>query len=229
MLRLNSYYRAIALPHSLKTLLASLAVLVFALLFMGIFALTLQGLQGAIIVMLSHGASTGAMFLLLGMLYERRHTREIADFGGLGSVMPIFATIFVLAALASIGLPGTSGFVGEFLALVGTFQTYPVIALLATLVVILAAYYMLPMVQRMLFNPLANPANRGLPDLNAREILVQAPLVVLILWIGLYPRPVLDRMEPAANLVIQLSQQSRLADPPRPASPPRRPTDRART
>src|SRR5690606_41562837 len=113
----------------------------------GIFALTLQGVQGAMIIMLSHGLSTGAMFLLLGMLYERRHTRLIEDFGGLAAVLSMFATVFVFAALASIGRPGTSGFIGEFLALLGTSQPHPWVAVIATLGGISAAFYMLPIVQ----------------------------------------------------------------------------------
>src|SRR5690606_37753564 len=137
--------------------------------------LTLQGVQGAMIVMLSHGLSTGAMFLLLGMLYERRHTREIDDFGGLAAVAPGFAAVFVLPAPASIGLPGTSGFVGEFLALIGTFQTHPWVAVIGATGVIFAAYYMLPMVQKILFNALTRPENRRLPDLSGREIAVLAP------------------------------------------------------
>src|SRR5690606_26463192 len=135
----------------------------------GIFALTLQGVQGAMIIMLSHGLSTGAMFLLLGMLYERRHTRIIEDFGGLAAVMPMFATVFVFTALTSIGLPGTSGFIGEFLALIGTFQRHPWVAVIGALGVIFAAYYMLPMVQKIVFNALEKPENRTLPDLNLRE------------------------------------------------------------
>ncbi|NIP14269.1 MAG: Fe-S-binding domain-containing protein, partial [Pseudomonadales bacterium] len=118
------------------------------------FALTVNGLQGGLVVMISHGISTGALFLLVGMLYERRHTREIADFGGLGRVAPWFATAFVITALASIGLPGTSGFVGEFLALLGAFERAPLLAVLAATGVIFAAYYMLPMVQRIFYNEL---------------------------------------------------------------------------
>jgi NADH-quinone oxidoreductase subunit M len=118
------------------------------------------------IVMLSHGLSTGALFLLLGMLYERRHTRNIADYGGLAAVAPGFAAVFVFTALASIGLPGTSGFVGEFLALLGTFQTHPWVAVIGATGVIFAAYYMLPMVQRILFNALDKPENERLPDLS---------------------------------------------------------------
>ena len=184
-----------AVQPDAKKLIAYTSVAHMGFVVLGIFALTLQGVQGAIIVMLSHGASTGAMFLLLGMLYERRHTRTIAEFGGLAATMPMFAAIFVFTALASIGLPGTSGFVGEFLALLGTFQTHPWIAVIGATGVIFAAYYMLPMVQRILFNAPDRPENRGLPDLSARELTVLVPLVVLMLWMGVYPKPFLERSE----------------------------------
>ena len=198
-----------AVQPDAKKLIAYTSVAHMGFVVLGIFALTEQGLQGALIIMLSHGASTGAMFLLLGMLYERRHTRLIADFGGLASVMPMFATVFVITALASIGLPGLSGFVGEFLALIGTFQTHPVVALLATSGVIFAAYYMLPMVQRMWFNRLDNEKNRTLRDLSPRELTVLVPLVVIMVWIGVYPKPFLDRMEPTVTGLIQNVQQKR--------------------
>ncbi len=184
-----------AVQPDAKKLVAYTSVAHMGFVVLGIFALNLQGVQGAIIVMLSHGASTGALFLLLGMLYERRHTRTIADFGGLAAVMPMFATIFVFTALASIGLPGTSGFVGEFLTLIGTFQTHPWIALIATTGVIFAAYYMLPMVQRMWFNEPDKPENRNLPDLSVRELTVLLPLVTVMLWMGVYPKPFLERTE----------------------------------
>ena len=183
-----------AVQPDAKKLIAYTSVAHMGFVVLGIFALTLQGIQGAMIIMLSHGLSTGAMFLLLGMLYERRHTRTIADFGGMASVAPVFAAFFIFAALASIGLPGTSGFVGEFLALVGTFQTHPVVATIAATGVIFAAYYMLPMVQRIWFNRLDRDENR-VADLNRRELTVLIPLVILMLLIGVYPKPFLERSE----------------------------------
>jgi NADH-quinone oxidoreductase subunit M len=203
-----------AVQPDAKKLIAYTSVAHMGFVVLGIFALTLQGLQGAMIVMLSHGASTGAMFLLLGMLYERRHSRMIADFGGLGSVMPMFAAVFVFTALASIGLPGTSGFVGEFLTLVGTFQSYPFIAVLATLGVIFAAYYMLPMVQRIFFNELDRPENRDLPDLTGREKAVLAPLVIVMLWMGVYPKPFLERTEVSVVELIERVEARRIAAQP---------------
>jgi NADH-quinone oxidoreductase subunit M len=198
-----------AVQPNAKKLVAytSVAHLGFAVL--GIFAFNLQGMQGALMVMVGHGLSTPMLFFLLGMLYERRHSYEIEDFGGLAASVPIFATMLVIAALATVGLPGTSGFVGEFLVLLGTFEARPYIAVLATTGVILAAFYMLPMVQRTIFNALDKPANARIPDLNGRELAILMPLVVLILWLGVYPRPVLDRMEPAAERVVRCAEQGR--------------------
>jgi NADH-quinone oxidoreductase subunit M len=183
---------------------------------LGIFALTLQGIQGAMIIMLSHGLSTGALFLMLGMLYERRHTRAIADFGGLAAVAPVFATIFVFTALASIGLPGTSGFVGEFLALIGTFQTHPIVAIIAATGVIFAAYYMLPMVQRIWFNKLDRTDNEKVTDLSRRELVVLVPLVILMLVLGAYPKPFLERSEVTVLQLIQNVESKRSAALPGP-------------
>ena len=203
-----------AVQPDAKKLIAYTSVAHMGFVVLGIFALTVQGLQGAMIVMLSHGASTGAMFLLLGMLYERRHTRLIAEFGGLSAVMPMFATAFVITALASIGLPGLSGFVGEFLALIGTFQTHPWVALIGASGVIFAAYYMLPMVQRIWFNALDKDVNRQLPDLSGRELAVLVPLLVMMVWMGVYPKPFLDRMETSVTNLIQTVDQKRAAPPP---------------
>jgi NADH-quinone oxidoreductase subunit M len=192
-----------AVQPDAKKLIAYTSVAHMGFVVLGIFALTIQGIQGAMIVMLSHGLSTGAMFLLLGMLYERRHSRNIADYGGLAAVAPGFAAVFVFTALASIGLPGTSGFVGEFLALLGTFQTHPWIALIGSTGVIFAAYYMLPMVQRIFFNALDKPANERLPDLSRRELVVLMPLVAGMLWMGVYPKPFLERAEVSLTQLIE--------------------------
>src|SRR5690606_27044626 len=153
----------------------SVAHLGFAIL--GIFALNLEGIQGALVLMIAHGASTPMLFFLLGMLYERTHSYEMEDYGGLAASIPIFGTMLVVAALASIGLPGTAGFVSEFLVLIGTFQVRPWMAVIAATGVIFAAYYMLPMVQRTIYNALTRRENRGIPDLNWREIGLLLPLV----------------------------------------------------
>jgi len=192
-----------AVQPDAKKLVAYTSVAHMGFVILGIFALTVNGLQGGLMVMISHGISTGALFLILGMLYERRHTREIAAFGGLARVAPLLATALVLTAMASIGVPGTSGFVGEFLALLGTYERYPVIAFLGATGVIFAAFYMLPMVQRMLFNKLEGRENRTMPDLSAREITVLAPLLFLMIALGVYPAPVLDRMGPGVDAIVE--------------------------
>lgn len=192
-----------AVQPDAKKLVAYTSVAHMGFVVLGIFALTVNGLQGGLVVMISHGISTGALFLLLGMLYERRHTRTIAEFGGIARVAPWFATAFVITALASIGLPGTSGFVGEFLALLGTFETHRVIAVIATLGVIFAAYYMLPMVQTVFFNKLDKAENREIKDLTSREIAILAPMCALMIVIGWHPTPILERMEPSVRAVIE--------------------------
>ena len=192
-----------AVQPDAKKLIAYTSVAHMGFVILGIFALTENGLQGALFVMISHGISTGALFLLLGMLHERRHTREIAAFGGIARVAPWFATAFVITALASIGLPGTSGFVGEFLALLGTFEKHPVVAVVGTLGVIFAAYYMLPMVQSVFFNALESPENREIKDLSRREVAILAPLCALMIWIGWHPSPFLERMQPSVRAVLE--------------------------
>ena len=190
----------------MKKLVAYSSVSHMGFVMLGLFALNFQGVQGGLLQMLNHGVSTGGLFLLVGMIYERRHTKAIAEFGGLMKVMPIYATFFLIFVLSSIGLPGLNGFVGEYLILVGAFQVEPVAAVLAAFAVILAAIYLLWMYQRVFFGKITNEANAGLKDLPLREILVLAPLVVLIVWVGVYPKPFLDRMEPAALRLIDMVQ-----------------------
>jgi NADH-quinone oxidoreductase subunit M len=169
---------------------------------LGIWGATLQSLQGAVMVMIAHGFSTGALFFLVGMLYERRHTREIAAFGGLARVIPVFSLIFTVVALSSIGLPGLNGFIGEFLVLLGTLRTEPTAAMFATSGVIFAAAYLLWALQRMIYNRL-EPENEKVPDLSRRELAVLIPILAGILWLGLYPAPVLRRIEPAATRYLE--------------------------
>ncbi len=186
-----------------KKLVAYSSVAHLGFVMLGIWALTLQSVQGALLVMINHGISTGALFFLIGMLYERRHTRLIDAYGGLAKVVPVFAAILTVVSLSSIGLPGTNGFVGEFLVLLGAFARYPVAAAIATTGVIVAAMYLLRALQRVIFNPLARPENQGLADLSPRELAVLVPLLACIVWLGVYPKPVLDRMEPAAHHLIE--------------------------
>jgi NADH-quinone oxidoreductase subunit M len=164
------------------------------------FALNIQGMEGGILQMINHGISTGALFLLVGIIYERRHTKLIAEFGGLTKVMPLFAVFFSIFTMSSIGLPGLNGFVGEFLTLVGVFNSpYRLFAVVGAFGIILGAGYMLWMFQRVMFNKLDNPANAGLQDVTFREFAVLAPLVVLAFWIGLYPDPFLAILHPSVD------------------------------
>jgi len=186
----------------LKKLVAFSSVSHLGFVMLGIFALTLQSVQGGLIQMVNHGLSTGALFLLVGMIYERRHTRMIADFGGLARQMPIFVTFFLIITLSSIGLPGLNGFVGEFMILLGTFEAHKLFAVLATTGVILSAVYMLTMFQRVNYGKLDKPENQALKDLNGREIATLVPIVLLCLWIGLYPATFLDKSEAAAQKML---------------------------
>jgi len=182
----------------MKKLVAYSSVSHLGFVMLGLFALNLQGVQGGLLQMINHGVSTGGLFLLVGMIYERRHTKAIAEFGGLIRVMPIYAVLSLIIVLSSIGLPSLNGFVGEYLILVGAFQNWPVAAVLSASAVILAAVYLLWMYQRVFFGKITNPANLHLKDLPLREIVVLAPLIVLIVWIGVYPQPFLSRLEPAS-------------------------------
>ncbi len=185
-----------------KKLIAYSSVSHLGFVMLGIWAVTVQSIEGAVVIMISHGISTGALFLLAGMLYERSHTREIAAFGGIARVVPLFATVLTVVALSSIGLPGTNGFIGEFLVLVGSFGTYPAATIVATSGVIFAAVYLLWALQRMIFNELDRPENKKLPDLSAREMAVLAPLLACIVWIGVYPAPILRRVEATARALV---------------------------
>jgi NADH-quinone oxidoreductase subunit M len=186
-----------------KKLVAYSSVSHLGFVMLGIWAATLQSVQGALMIMIGHGLSTGALFLLIGMLYERRHTREISAYGGLAKVIPVFSLILVVTSLASIGLPGLNGFVGEFLVLLGSFERHPWATGIATTGVIFAAAYLLWALQRILFNKLDKPENTHLADLSARELVVVLPLVVGMIWLGLYPKPVLDRMNASAQHYVQ--------------------------
>ncbi|MEA2763210.1 MAG: NADH-quinone oxidoreductase subunit [Gemmatimonadaceae bacterium] len=185
-----------------KKLVAYSSVSHLGFVMLGIFALTLQSVQGALLIMINHGISTGALFLLVGMIYERRHTRAIDAYGGIARVVPLFAAILTFVSLSSIGLPGTNGFVGEFLVLIGSFRTYPVLAVISATGVIFAAAYLLWALQRILFNPLDKPENEHIPDLNKRELALLLPLIAVIIWLGVYPAPVLRRTEASAQLLI---------------------------
>ncbi len=183
--------------RDIKSLVAFSSVSHLGYVMLGLFVFNAQGISGGILQMINHGLSTGALFLLVGMLYERRHTRLIADFGGVAKVMPIFAAFFLLVMFSSVGLPGLNGFIGEFLILTGAFIANPMYAAVAATGVVLSAIYLLWMYQRAMAGPLTHEANKTLKDLSAREIVLLGALVVFIVWIGVYPRTFLDPIQPS--------------------------------
>jgi NADH-quinone oxidoreductase subunit M len=197
------YGAAVAIVQpDLKKLVAYSSVSHLGFIVLGTFALTSAGLQGAVIQNVNHGLTTGALFLLVGMLYERRHTKKIADFGGLWKVMPIYGGLFLFASFASIGLPGLNGFVGEFLVLVGSYATLPVFAVIAASGVVLAAIYLLWAFERVFTGVPDKPENQVLKDVNGREIALMAPLVALILLLGLYPQVLLEKTEASTEAIL---------------------------
>ena len=187
----------------IKKLVAYSSVAHLGFVMLGIFALTVESVQGALMVMIGHGLSTGALFLLVGIIYERTHTRLIDDYGGIAKVVPLFATVLTIVALSSIGLPGTNGFVAEFLVMIGAFRTYPILTVISATGVILAAAYLLWALQRMIYNALDKPRNASLRDLNWRELGLLVPILAGIIWMGVYPKPVLDRMEASARKLVE--------------------------
>ena len=191
------------MQRDLKRLVAYSSVAHLGFVVLGIFVGSVRGMSGGILQMVSHGLSTGALFMLIGALYDRRHTRLIADFGGLARVVPVLSGVFLFVALSSIGLPGLNGFVGEFLILLGTFLTYRWWVIPAAFGIVLAAIYLLWAYQRVFQGPVTHPENEGMKDLDRREIAMLAPILALIVAIGVYPKPFLDRIEPAAAKVVQ--------------------------
>jgi len=186
----------------LKKLVAYSSVSHLGFVMLGLFALEPTAVAGSVYQMLNHGLSTGALFLLVGMIYERRHTRLIADFGGLWAAVPAYAVCFLVTMLASVGLPGLNGFVGEFLILIGAFRTWPWWTAVATSGVVFGALYLLWMFQRVMFGPLVREENRRLDDLSVREIAVIVPVLVLCLVMGLYPAPFLRCMQPSIDGIL---------------------------
>ena len=198
-----------------KKLVAYSSVSHLGFVVLGLFALNPLGIQGGILQMINHGLSTGALFLIVGMIYERRHTREMNDFGGLWKVMPVYGALTLVVTLSSMGLPGLNGFVGEFSILLGAFGSEaldsPFYAGFAAAGVIMAAIYMLSMFQKLFLGPLDKDENKAVKDINLREIITLVPLVILIFWIGLYPKPFFDLIGPSVDKLVTLLQAASVA------------------
>jgi NADH-quinone oxidoreductase subunit M len=189
----------------MKKLIAYSSVSHLGFVMLGMFALNPLGLEGSVLQMINHGLSTGGLFLLVGVLYERRHTKEIAQFGGIAHVMPVYATITLILFLASMGLPLLNGFIGEAMILLGAYAANKVWAYIAVSGIVLGAAYLLWLYQRVFWGPITNEANRNLPDLNLRELATLVPLVILCFWIGVYPKPVLAFLHrPMAQVAAQI-------------------------
>jgi len=198
------YGALVALPQrDVKKLVAYSSVSHLGFAMLGLYMMNPQGVTGSVLQWVNHGLSTGALFLLVGVIYERRHTREIEEFGGLSAVMPGYAAIFTIAMLASIGLPGLNGFVSEFLVLLGAFLRHAAWGALGAVGIVLGAIYMLWMYQRVMHGPITHDENKALADMSGREWATLLPLVILMFAVGLYPRPIIDRIEPSALALIQ--------------------------
>jgi NADH-quinone oxidoreductase subunit M len=196
-----------------KKLIAYSSVSHMGFVTLGIFALNSQGLEGGILQMLNHGVSTGALFLAVGVIYERTHTRMIADYGGIAAKVPVYATFLLIITLSSIGLPGTNGFIGEFTILLGAFLHYKPYAVIASLGIILGAGYMLWLYQRVAFGKITNPHNEHLADMNVREVVAALPLVALVFVIGLYPNAAFNMMHASVSNLLQHVQAKVQAAP----------------
>ncbi len=195
--------------QDMKKLIAYSSVAHMGFVTIGIFAFNMQGIEGAIVQMISHGLVSGALFLCVGVVYDRMHTREIAAYGGVVNVMPLYALIFMIFTMASVGLPSTSGFVGEFLVLLGAFRASTLVAFLATSGVVLGAAYMLWLYRRVVFGDITNEEVKHMPDVSAREITIFVPVILVVIWLGVYPKPYFNAMEAS---VAQLLKQSAISE-----------------
>jgi NADH-quinone oxidoreductase subunit M len=213
---LAAMYFVVKKDGDVKKLVAYSSVSSMGIVMLGLFALNPNGINGAVLHMINHGIYSGALFLLVGIIYERRHTRNVAEFGGLSHVMPGYAAVFLAMAMTAIGLPLLCVFISEFLALRGAFEANPVWAAWGALGIILNAGYMLWLYQRMFFGNIDNPKNEKLSDLSMREWVYMAPLVIMSLWIGVYPKPFLDYVSKPVNAVVRQVRP----DYPLPGMPP---------
>ncbi|MBI5177701.1 MAG: NADH-quinone oxidoreductase subunit M [Nitrospinae bacterium] len=200
--------------EDIKKLVAYSSVSHLGFVVLGTFAFNLRGIEGGVMQMINHGISTGALFLIVGILYERRHTREIGEYGGITRIMPKFAVVFMIVTLSSIGLPLTNGFVGEFMILLGVFEANKIYAAVAATGVIFGAVYMLWMFQRVMFGEVTNEKNKNLPDLTTREFVYMTPLIVLIFVLGVYPNPVIKKMEASVKHLVTVVEKKGACCPP---------------
>ena len=189
--------------EDMKQVIAYSSVSHMGVIILGIFALNAEGIGGSLFLMISHGIVSGALFMLVGVIYDRRHTKMMSEFGGLASVMPMYAVVFGIMLMASVGLPLTIGFVGEFLSLLGFFAVSPILTVSAGMTIILGAVYMLVLYKKTFFGPIIHPVNKKLQDIKGREVAALVPLVMLVVYLGVYPKPILD---PVNNSVKQLIQ-----------------------
>lgn len=198
--------------EDMKQVIAYSSISHMGVIMLGIFALNAEGISGSIFFMLSHGIVSGALFMLVGVIYDRRHTKVIAEFGGLASKMPAYATIFGIMLMASVGLPLTMGFVGEFLSLLGFYQISPFMTILAGTSIIMGAIYMLHLYRRTFFGVVTNPANEKLHDLNKNEIMGLVPLTLVVIWLGVYPKPVLEPIDNSVNALVEFMHQKAITE-----------------
>lgn len=191
----------------IKQVIAYSSVSHMGIIMLGLFAMNAEGLSGSVFQMLSHGIVSGALFMLVGMIYERRHTKLMSEFGGIAAVMPKFAIVFGIMLMASVGLPLTIGFIGEFLVLLGFYQVSPIMTILAGTSIILGAVYMLRVMKRTFFGPLDNEENKKLKDLNSRETWSLIPLVAIVIWLGVYPKPVLAPIDNSVKALLSFMDE----------------------
>ncbi|MFT7005374.1 MAG: NADH-quinone oxidoreductase subunit M, partial [Sulfurimonas sp.] len=198
--------------EDIKQVVAYSSVSHMGVIILGTFALNVEGITGSIFLMIAHGVVSGALFLLVGVIYDRRHTKMMSEFGGLASVMPRFATIFGIMMMASVGLPLTINFVGEFLSLLGFYQQSHLLTILAGTAIIVGAIYMLASYKKMFFGEVTNEKNRNLPDVNKRELIALVPLVLITVWLGVYPKPLLGPINNSVESVVQLMHDKAITD-----------------
>jgi len=198
--------------EDIKQVVAYSSISHMGVIILGTFALNVEGITGSVFLMIAHGVVSGALFLLVGVIYDRRHTKMMAEFGGLASVMPRYATIFGIMLMASVGLPLTINFVGEFLSLLGFYQQSHILTLLAGIAIIVGAIYMLSAYKKMFFGEVTNEENRNLPDVNKRELVALVPLVLITVWLGVYPKPLLDPISNSVKSVVQLMHDKAISE-----------------